>query len=304
MSLEYGDNIKIMIIVKLQGGLGNQLFQYAFARGVSSKLKTDFRLDQAPFHTYYKLHKYSLDHFNVQENPARGLDFYGFVWIRRHARTFSFILRHILRNKTALIPFFYPEKGQRFDPDVFLKNNRYFDGYWNTEKYFTDIKGELQKEIAMKCPLSPYSQGISDAIKASNAISLHVRRADYVSNKKVQESFGICSMEYYQAAIAHIAVKVPSPHFFIFSDDHAWASENFRSLPYPVTCVSNTADKNYEDLTLMSQCKHNIIANSTFSWWGAWLNKNPLKIVVAPKTWFISKNFDTSDVVPESWLRM
>lgn len=293
-----------MIIVKLQGGLGNQLFQYAFARGVAARLKTTFKLDQAPFHTYYKLHKYSLDHFNVQENPARGWDFYGFVWLRSKAHFFGFIYKHILRNSSKLIPFFYVEQGQRFDENVFSKDGRYFDGYWNTEKYFVDIKSELQNEIVIKDPLSPYSQQISDAITSCNAVSLHVRRADYVSNKKVQESFGICSMEYYQAAIAHIAAHVPSPHFFIFSDDHAWASENFKSLPYPTTCITNGADKNFEDLTLMSRCKHNIIANSTFSWWGAWLNKNPSKIVVAPKTWFVSSKFDTSDVVPSSWVRM
>lgn len=299
-----------MIIVKLQGGLGNQLFQYAFARGVAAKLKTTFKLDQGPFHTYYKLHKYSLDHFTVQENPARGSDFFGFVWLRTRAHFFGFIYKHILRNKNTLIPFFYPENGQLFDPKVFAHDGRYFDGYWNTEKYFTHIADELRDEIRIKNTLSDYSQGISDLISkaasqsGSAAISLHVRRADYVSNAKVKAAFGICSMEYYQAAIAHVTAGIKHPHFFIFSDDHAWAAENFKSLPYPITCITNTAEKNYEDLTLMSRCTHNIIANSTFSWWGAWLNKNPTQIVVAPKTWFVSSNFDTSDVVPERWVKM
>jgi hypothetical protein len=293
-----------MIIVKLQGGLGNQLFHYAFARGVSHKLKTDFRLDPTPFHTYYKLHKYSLHHFNVKENPAKGSDLFWFVWIRKHEKIFSLILRKVFRKNSRYIPLYHFENKFPFDPSVFKMDNTYFDGYWNTEKYFAHIGPELRQEISIKTPLSQYSQNVSDEISDTNAVSIHVRRADYVSNKKIEATFGLCSPEYYQSAIEYIAKRFPSPHFFIFSDDFGWASEHFKSLPYPTTCVNNSAEKNYEDITLMSQCKHNIIANSTFSWWGAWLNKNPNKIVIAPKNWFASKNIDTSDVVPSSWVKM
>lgn len=113
-------------------------------------------------------------------------------------------------------------------------------------------------------------------------------------------------MDYYNSAIKKITDREPSPHFFIFSDDYEWAVENFKSLPYPVTCVNNSADKNYEDITLMSHCRHNIIANSTFSWWGAWLNNNPNKMVVAPERWFNIKkaSTDTRDVIPETWIKL
>lgn len=294
-----------MIIVRLTGGLGNQLFQYAFARSVSSRLKTDFRLDTSAFDTYYKLHKYSLGHFNIQERFAKDSDFFGFVWLRKRHKIFDASYAH-LRLKSKLMPFYYPEQRFHFDPAVFSKNGTYFDGFWQTEKYFSGIAPELRKELTLTKPLSAYSQNIFEKIKNSRAISIHVRRADYVTDRSANHTFGTCSMDYYQRAITHITRSKPSPHFFVFSDDYDWAVENFKSLPYPVTCVKNTAEKNYEDLTLMSSCAHHIIANSTFSWWGAWLNPNKNKIVIAPKQWFNSKKTttDTKDIIPDGWIKL
>jgi len=294
-----------MIIARLIGGLGNQLFQYAFARSVSSRLKTDFLLDASPFHTYYKLHKYSLGHFNIKELFAKDSDFFGFVWLRNRQKIFDASYTR-LRLKSKLMPFYYPEQMFHFDPSVFSKNKTYFDGFWQTEKYFQEIAPELRKEITLKKPFSEYSQNIFEQIKKTPAVSLHVRRADYVTDPQANLIFGACSMEYYQRAIAHVTRHEPSPHFFVFSDDHAWAVENFKSLPYPVTCVKNTAEKNYEDLMLMSSCDHNIIANSTFSWWSAWLNQNKNKVVIAPKQWFNTKKTttDTKDVIPDSWIKL
>lgn len=293
-----------MIIVKLQGGLGNQLFQYALARSVSNRLQTDFRLDPAPFNTYYKLHKYSLQFFNLQEKLARESDMFGFVWLRKHESVFNWFVKYILRGNINRLKFYCMEKDLHFEPTVFERDNTYFDGYWQSEKYFNEIASELRGELTLKNPLSTYSQGISESIRKGDAVSLHVRRADYVTNPKAQAVHGSCSMEYYQSAIKYIASKVNNPHFFIFSDDYAWASEHFSSLPYPIICISNTAEKNYEDLTLMSQCKHHIIANSSFSWWGAWLNASPTKIVIAPKQWFKSERLDQSNIVPSSWIRI
>ncbi|HVB19813.1 MAG TPA: alpha-1,2-fucosyltransferase [Candidatus Paceibacterota bacterium] len=294
-----------MIIVKLEGGLGNQLFQYAFARSVSSKLETDFRLDTNPFHTYYTLHKYSLNHFNIQEKFARDSDFFGFVWVRKRHKVFNTFYRY-LRLKKKLMPFYYPERTFHFDPSVFSKDGVYFDGFWQTGKYFKNIETELRNEIALKEPFSNYSQGIFEEIKTSTAVSIHVRRADYVTNKSSNIYHGTCSMDYYQKAMEYISQRVSSASFFIFSDDYDWAIENFKSLPHPVTCVKNTAEKNYEDLLLMASCKHNIIANSSFSWWGAWLNRTEGKIVIAPKQWFnnVKTAVNTRDIVPEAWIKI
>ncbi|MDO8579441.1 MAG: alpha-1,2-fucosyltransferase [bacterium] len=292
------------IIVKVVGGLGNQLFQYAFARSVSSRLKTDFKLDINPFSTFYSLHKYSLQHFNVQENLSKDSDFFGFVWLRKQNKAFEVFYRH-LRLKRKILPFYYPEQTFHFDPTVFsAKNGTYFEGHWNTEKYFKDIRADLLKELTLKEPLSPYSQSILEKIKNSRAVSIHVRHGDYMTNAGTNSIWGTCSMDYYNNAIKKITEREPSPHFFIFSDDYAWAVENFKSMPYPVTCVNNNADKNYEDITLMSHCKHNIIANSTFSWWGAWLNKNPEKIVIAPERWYGGADSETTDIIPQEWIRV
>ncbi|HRH22403.1 MAG TPA: alpha-1,2-fucosyltransferase [Candidatus Paceibacterota bacterium] len=294
-----------MIIVKLSGGLGNQLFQYAFARAVSKKLNTDFKLDATPFETYYKLHKYALNHFNLTEKLAKRSDMFGFVWIRERHKFFDTFYRY-LRLKSKLMPFYYPEQRFDFDPNVFKKDNMYFDGFWQTEKYFKNIENELKEEMTLKKPLSPYSQSVLDQIQKTNAVCLHIRRGDYVTNASTNAVHGTCSLEYYERAIKYISEKVDSPHFFIFSDDYPWAVENFKNRPYPVTCISNGADKNYEDLTLMSHCKHFIIANSSFSWWGAWLSRNTDKIVIGPKEWFKSKKttVSTDDVIPSSWIKM
>lgn len=294
-----------MIIVKIVGGLGNQLFQYAFARSVSSHLKTNFRLDISPFNSGYKLHKYSLDYFNVKKSIARDSDFFGFVWIRKHSKIFDIFYKYI-RLKSTILPFYYPEQMFHFDNSVFLKNKTYFDGFWQTEKYFKGIDFELRKEITLKNPLSTYSEEMLKKIKNSPSVSIHVRRGDYVTDQNTNIVHGTCSMEYYKKAIDHMTKKVAGSHFFIFSDDYDWSIENFKSLNHPFTCVKNDAEKNYEDLILMSNCKHNIIANSSFSWWGAWLNPNKEKIVIAPKKWFNTQKTttNTEDIVPESWVKM
>lgn len=297
-----------MIIVKLAGGLGNQLFQYAFARSVSSRLKTDFRLDNNPLNTYYKFHKYSLHHFNIKEQFAKDSDFFYFVWFVKQNKLFNIFYKY-LRLRSKLMPFYYPQQTFHLDPSVFSKNGTYFDGGWVTEKYFKNIETELREELTLKKPLSDYSQDILKKIKSSQSVSIHVRRADYVTSSTFPGTallHGTCSMDYYKSAVDYITKREQNPHFFIFSDDYEWSVENFKFLNYPVTCVKNDAEKNYEDLILMSKCKHNIIANSTFSWWGAWLNSNKDKTVIAPKKWFNAHKpgTNTDDIIPDTWIKL
>ena len=135
-------------------------------------------------------------------------------------------------------------------------------------------------------------------------MSIHVRRGDYVSDAITQEIHGLSPLEYYAAAIQHIAHVAVQPHFFVFSDDPSWVRQNLH-IDYPTTYVEhNTADRNYEDLRLMSLCRHHIIANSTFSWWGAWLGSNRAKMVIAPKRWFNTPDKDTRDLIPRSWIQL
>jgi len=297
-----------MIIVKIIGGLGNQLFQYAFARSVSLRLKTDFKLDVNSFNTYYKIRKYSLNHFNIKQRFAKDSDFFGFVWFIKQNKLFNTFYKY-LRLKSKLMPFYYPERTFHFDPRVFSKNGTYFDGFWQTEKYFKDIESLIRKELTLVNPFSKESEILLEKIKKLNAISIHVRRYVTSADKSFSNTsdiHGTCSMDYYKKAIEYVARHERNPHFFVFSDNYEWVVENFKSLPYSITCVKNDDEKDYEDLILMASCKHNIIANSSFSWWGAWLNSNKNKIVIAPSRWFnnVKKSVYTKDVVPESWIKM
>ncbi len=298
-----------MIIVKIDGGLGNQLFQYAFARGVSSRLKTNFRLDINSYKTYYKnVRGYSLNCFNIKQNFAKDSDFLGFVWGRKHHKIFDLFYKY-LRLKSKIMPFYYQEQTFHFDPRVFERDGTYFSGGWVTEKYFKDIAKEIREEITPVDLMSTESLTILEKIKNSNAVSVHVRRYDTGPDKIYSNTIdiqGTCSLDYYRKAMGVVSAREKNPHFFVFSDNYVWASENLKSMPYTVTFVKNEGRKDYEDMILMSSCKHNIIANSTFSWWGAWLNQNKDKIVVAPIRWLnnAKKSVNTKDVIPESWIKI
>lgn len=294
-----------MIIIRICGGLGNQLFQYAMGRGVSSKLKTDLYLTWVPWEK--DPWEYSLDYFHTKGSKAKNSAMLGFVGMRKKQKMFDKLYGYAkyLRINKIILPFYYVENGLTFHPEVFSKNRNYFWGYWQTEKYFKHIEDEIRKEISLIKPLSSYSRDVMNEICKKNAVSLHVRRGDYITRPSANIFHGVCSPEYYKTAVDFISKKVPDPHFFLFSDDYEWTKENFKWLPFPFTCVKNPSEKNYEDLMLMAACRHHIIANSTFSWWGAWLNPRKDKIVIAPKKWFANapKN-NAQDLLPEEWLKM
>lgn len=299
-----------MIIVRIQGGTGNQLFQYAFARGVASKLKTDFLIDKSVCdnakYDPHKIHrKYSLGLFNTKVKFAKDSDMFFFVWIRKHYKIFDTIYKYI-RLKRFFLPFYYPERIFAFDPNVFsVKGIKYFDGDWQTEKYFKHIADEIRKEITSINPLSEKNIKIKEEIQNTNAVSLHERRGDYTTDLLAIEYHGVCSQDYYNKAIEYIEKNVSSPHFFIFSDDYEWSVENSKHIKHPVTCIKGSEDKDCEDLALISKCKHHIIANSSFSWWGAWLNPRKDKIVIGPKIWFRNApKADTKDIFPEEWIKL
>jgi hypothetical protein len=300
-----------MIVVRIQGGTGNQLFQYAFARGVAARLGTTYLIDKKVCDDArwdpHKIHrKYSLDLFNTKTPFAKDSTMAGFVWIRKHYKVFDTFYKY-LRGKRLFMPYYYPEKTFAFDPEVFdVKGTKYFDGDWQSEKYFNHIADEIRGEVTPVAPLSTQTEATRAEIKkAANPVSLHVRRGDYVSDPLAAQMHGTCSMDYYTAAIAHIENNVENPHFFIFSDDYAWSVENFKHLKHPVTCIKGSEKSDYEDLVLMSECRHHIIANSSFGWWGAWLDPRKDKIVIAPRTWFRNApKANTKDIYPEGWIKL
>lgn len=295
------------IIVKLNGGLGNQLFQYAFARGVSSRLKTDFKLDLTAFGRYYTHDPYLLHRFDISPAIAGDLDMCGFVWLRKHHAFFESLYSRI-RSSGMDLPWYCRERGFRFDPGVFSrKGATYFDGFWQSEEYFKHIGDEIREELKLKEPLSEHGREIDASIGTTQAVSLHMRH--YPVEDGALAWHGICSTEYYRQALELVAKRVADPHLFVFSDNYPWVRKHLvpiiesRGLPY--TLVENDDSKNGEDMILMSHCKHHIIANSSFSWWGAWLNPSADKLVIAPQKWFANapKN-DTTDLIPKEWVRI
>lgn len=288
-----------MIIVRLIGGLGNQLFQYALARRLSLLHDVPLKLDISQFETC-KPRRYGLNAFNIIEDYATEDDI-----VRIKGKGFA----SFRRLKDKLLPYYKRsyvyEHSFCFDPNI-LKSpkNVYLAGYWQSERYFKDIEDIIRREFTVKIKPDAINERTIEYINGVNAVSLHIRRADYASDEAINQLHGTCTLAYYQQAVEIMERKISSPHFIVFSDDILWAKENIM-LEYPTMFIfHNGAAKDFEDLRLMIQCKHHIIANSTFSWWGAWLNEKYDKIVITPKKWLNDESRDTKDLIPEGWIRI
>ena len=196
------------------------------------------------------------------------------------------------------------EPHYHFSADFFkIKKDAYLQGYWQSEKYFYDIRDILLNELTLKFdPDRDNKKHLKDIIN-SESVSIHVRRGDYVKNPHTRAYHGICSLDYYKRALKKIGSLVENPKYYVFSDDPDWTKENLK-IKGKVVFIINNSNKEYEDLRLMRACKHNIIANSTFSWWGAWLGEYKNKIVIAPEKWFLTKENNYKDIVPDRWLKI
>jgi hypothetical protein len=201
------------------------------------------------------------------------------------------------------------EKSRTFDSRILeLRGDLFLVGYWHSERYFADVGKELRKAFQFKHPLEGAAKEIGRQIRSSNSISLHIRRGDYAALKHVEHVVGQTDLSYYEKAAAYMNERSRSkgigvPTFFVFSDDIEWCKGRLK-LPFPTIFVdqASAGPKASHHLRLMSLCRNNIIANSTFSWWGAWLNANPEKVVIAPKRWFANKT--NEDMIPQHWIRM
>lgn len=300
-----------MIIVRLSGGLGNQMFQYALGRYLAEKNYTFLKLDLSGYEDY-NLHRYALHCFNICEHIATTEEIKTFKQKRKTpvARLVSEIRKRscVLSSETSDVfcdPIIIKEKQLSFEPSVIeTKGNIYLDGYWQSEKYFITISDILLREFTFKYDQDVKSREIAEQIQKTKSVSLHIRRGDYVHNALTNQVHGLCSFDYYKKAVNYITKIVTNSHFYIFSDDPSWVRENFK-IDYPFTVIEhNGATANFEDLRLMSLCQHNIIANSSFSWWGAWLNIYARKIVMAPEKWFNDPSLDAKDIIPEGWFKI
>lgn len=288
-----------MIITKLKGGLGNQMFQYAVGRAVALSCGRELKLDATG---------YDDPRYINADTP-------------RQYRLFPFSLSATVATPEEVIKSKYPygifSKAERFvnlrllkrhyldyEPNIFKKNNQYIDGYFQSEKNFLNAKNEIVQELTLK---KEFESAVflveKNKIDKEKSVSVHIRRGDYVNDPKTQAAHGACSREYYKQAMNLMTEKIENPIFYFFSDDIEWVKKEFgEHADYKY--VSNPKLEDYEELMLMASCAHNIIANSSFSWWGAYLNKNPEKIVVAPKKWVNIVPDPHPNIVPEGWIRM
>ena len=255
-----------MITIRLMGGLGNQMFQRAYGLALEARGRAVM-----------------FDRSYLVEGTHRAYSLEAF-------RSVIPITRH---PQGPIIS----EKSLRFDLDMLhLPDPSIAVGYWQNEKYFLDIENKARQALSFRKPIVARAARLQEEIQNSNSVFIHVRRGDYINFQHVH---GVLPMSYYQEAIQHVEASVPGAKIFIFSDDQEWCKKNFK---YPV--VEGT-DK-YDDLKLMASCKHAIIANSSFSWWGAWLgDTHPSgRVVIAPKKWFVTDEVDGSDIVPQRWVRL
>ena len=294
----------MMKLVAATGGLGNQMFDYAFMVRLSTEYPA--RL----FHPYGdKSGRYGHAGFQLEEifglrpedkKSHFGTTLFGLYWhvIRIFPKRMRpFMLKLVGQNEVKVAEnfVFYPEVLQS------VHKNELFMGTWQSQKYFSGAEENVRKAFAFKEELlNEPTRKLRDTIGDCNAVSLHVRRDDYLSTTYAQGFGGICTTEYYRKAIAYIKENTELPQLFVFSDDINWCRENL-ALSDATFVDCNHGEESWQDMYLMSRCKHNIIANSTFSWWGAWLNTYPKKIVVAPDRWW---NGLKDDVVPNEWVRI
>lgn len=290
-----------MILVRLLGGLGNQMFQYAAGLALAGRLDTELRLDISWF-ADSAVRRYSLDALAISARPATAPELLRFGVSRPGlvARGLSALgLRRLVGIRGHVKePAFQYWPGFRG-----LGDGSYLDGYWQSERYFEDIGDTIRREFTVREAPDPENRRALDAIRACEAVALHVRRGDYATSPDTNRVHGTTPVEYYHAAGQRIRALTADPVFFVFSDDHVWARENLRFDAPLVYLTHNAADRDVEDLRLMSACRHHIIANSTFSWWGAWLAQPEGQRVIAPRRWF-NVGMDTRDLIPGRWERL
>lgn len=294
-----------MVVIRLMGGLGNQMFQYAFGRMLSHSNDVHLQLDRSflDHHEINMLHtprNFELDVFNIKATIADNKTVASFRSLIAGRKAGFYINFPFFFNKKIL-----KEHSFRFDRKVILqKGNIYAEGYWQCEKYFEQIENDIRREFTFKTDPSPENRLIAEKIRQQPSVSMHIRRGDMAALPSAHQFHGICIPEYYDAALNLLKEKVGSFNLFVFSDEPEYVRANF-NLPEPFTIIShNTGKHSFEDMRLMSLCNHHIIANSSFSWWGAWLNPSKSKSVVAPRKWFAHSEIDTSDIIPLSWIQI
>ena len=295
-----------MILVRLMGGLGNQMFQYAAGLALADHLGTEMKLDltllcsRGDGQDTYR--EYELDIFNIKAQFASKEE------VNRFNPVSNSILERVGRRIARAVkkPRVYIQDGRGFDKGFhLLPDDVCLVGSFQSEKYFIRISSQIRTAYTFKGAQIFSESDLFDEIRRENAVAVHVRRGDYVDNSRYSQILGAKGVSYYHKAFNYIAERVSNPVLFFFSDDIAWCKANIKTA-IPVCYVSNPATEEpaWKDLFLMSCCKHFIIPNSTFGWWGAWLGNQAEKIVVAPGQWSADGSLESADRIPDGWMKI
>jgi hypothetical protein len=290
------------VIARLQGGLGNQLYQYAAGRSLADFLSRPLLLDARTIRPEAPVRHYDLGAFRIREQFVSGLEAFRTRWVGsvRAGRVFKTMFAGARSYK------YIRDREEGFDEGIFADHAGpiVLHGYWQSYRYFERIADELRNEVVFRADPDPSSAALLRDIESSDSVCVHVRRGDYVSNPAFKAALGACGVEYYDCALGIIVARVARPTFYLFSDDLDWAKANLH-VPGPLVPVDhNKGRSDVEDLRLMSRCRHFVIANSSFSWWGAWLGRDRGGTVVAPSRWFNSDKTPATDRIPPGWIRV
>jgi hypothetical protein len=286
------------VVVKIFGGLGNQMFQYAYAYAVAKQNGSRLYLDISDFETNQHHQGYELSRFAGVDNTLLGSK------DRNKLLGAFFNERLLIRRK--LLPVnqrFYIEKtfGWYTIPEAFSRI--YLYGYWQSDTFFRQYRNELKEIFRFRTDHEAANKPVLEKIRSSNAVAVHIRRGDFIKNAKNLQYHGVCSPDYYKKAVDIIRKTVDTPVFFIFSDDLEWVKGHLDLGGSEAVYVDvNKGAHSFMDMYLMSECKHAVIANSSFSWWGAWLAGHPEQIVIAPRRWFADRTIQSDIIVPDGWL--
>lgn len=292
-----------MIVSRITDGLGNQMFQYALGRSLSVNRGEKLFIDTSWYSDIeqrFTQRNYCLDSFNIK---AKIIDKNFVLEFTNPKLTIG--IRSLYYRLQDFLPYYkkkiVKEQAFCFDPLIFnCSSNVYLNGFWQSYKYFEGIREVLVEDFRLKNPSESFLQW-ETKIKKSISVSIHIRRGDYC-NRAQNPEHALLNMDYYSSAINYCFNSLGSDFvFYVFSDDLEWAKQHFSEANF---CFVSGIIAPEEELILMSTCSHNIIANSTFSWWGAWLNSNPDKVVVAPQRWFENIEKNPFDLLPQSWVKI
>lgn len=302
-----------MIITRLLGGLGNQMFQYAAGLALAETRRTVLKLDVSWFRedpAYEAHNRYALSCFNVTEQFATRNEIdRGRGGQLTHAERWSLAIARALRLRRYVN--LLSTGGHTHQPDTFRFDLRFFDqpddtylcGMWQSEAFFAPVADLLRMHFTFRYPPSVFVAAMAERIRQTPSAAVHFRRGDYVRNATFNREIGVLPLDYYRRAVAKLRERYPDVTLYVFSDDIDAVEREFQPGGKVVFVRATTGVNSHDKIRLMSLCEHAIISNSTFAWWGAWLNPSPTKTVIAPDPWFVSKPNESCDVVPSSWLR-